>query len=82
MLTERRVTTSLAKLAELVGGSVSGDPSISVSGVAPLELAGADHVGRVDPAAPGRVEADFEIAEIAFASAKPAPPDETMPMEL
>ena len=44
MHAERRGRTSLAELAELVGGSVSGDPSISVSGVAPLELAGADHI--------------------------------------
>jgi len=44
MHAERRVRTSLAELAELVGGSVSGDPSISVSGVAPLELAGTDHI--------------------------------------
>ena len=44
MHAERRVSTSLAELAELVGGSVSGDPSISVSGVAPLDLAGADHI--------------------------------------
>ena len=44
MHAERRGKISLAKLAELVGGSVSGDPSISVSGVAPLELAGAEHV--------------------------------------
>ena len=44
MHAERRVRTSLAELAELVGGSVSGDPSISVSGVAPLDRAGADHI--------------------------------------
>jgi len=31
-------------LAELVGGSVSGDPSISVSGVASLDHADADHI--------------------------------------
>ena len=44
MHAERRVRASLAELAELVGGSVSGDPSISVSGVAPLDRAGADHI--------------------------------------
>jgi UDP-3-O-[3-hydroxymyristoyl] glucosamine N-acyltransferase len=44
MHAERREGTSLAELAELVGGSVYGDPSISVSGVAPLDLAGAEHI--------------------------------------
>jgi len=44
MHTEHRGKITLAKLAELVGGSVSGDPSISVSGVAPLDLAGAEHI--------------------------------------
>ena len=44
MHAERRGGISLAELAELVGGSVAGDPSISVSGVAPLEFAGADHI--------------------------------------
>ncbi len=44
MHAERRGKISLAKLAELVGGSVSGDPSISVSGVAPLDLADAEHI--------------------------------------
>jgi len=36
----RREKTSLAVLAELVGGCVSGDPSTCVSGVAPLDSAG------------------------------------------
>ncbi len=40
MKAERRGMTSLAVLADLVGGCVSGDPSTSVSGVAPLDLAG------------------------------------------
>ena len=44
MHAERRGWVSLAELADLVGGDVSGDPSISVSGVAPLELAGAGHI--------------------------------------
>jgi UDP-3-O-[3-hydroxymyristoyl] glucosamine N-acyltransferase len=44
MTDERRETTSLAVLAELVGGSVSGDPSISVSGVATLDSAGPEDV--------------------------------------
>jgi UDP-3-O-[3-hydroxymyristoyl] glucosamine N-acyltransferase len=34
-----REGTSLAVLADLVGGDVSGDPSTSVSGVAPLDVA-------------------------------------------
>lgn len=44
MHAEHRELTSLAVLADLVGGSVSGDPSTSVSGVAPLDLAGPDQV--------------------------------------
>lgn len=40
MHAERREPTSLSVLADLVGGCVSGDPSITVSGVAPLDLAG------------------------------------------
>ena len=44
MHTELRGTTSLAVLADLVGGCVSGDPSISVSGVAPLNVAGPDQI--------------------------------------
>lgn len=40
MHTERRENTSLAVLADLVGGCVSGDPSIAISGVAPLDIAG------------------------------------------
>ena len=44
MKSERREKTSLAVLAELVGGSVSGDPSISISGVAPLDTAGSGDI--------------------------------------
>ncbi len=40
----RREKTSLAVLADLVGGCVSGDPSTFVSGVAPLESAGPEHI--------------------------------------
>lgn len=44
MHAEHREPTSLAVLADLVGGCVSGDPSTSVSGVAPLDLAGPDQI--------------------------------------
>lgn len=44
MHAEHREMTSLAVLADLVGGCVSGDPSTSVSGVAPLDLAGPDQI--------------------------------------
>ena len=44
MHAEHRELTSLAVLADLVGGCVSGDPSTSVSGVAPLDLAGPDQI--------------------------------------
>jgi UDP-3-O-[3-hydroxymyristoyl] glucosamine N-acyltransferase len=44
MHAEHRDPTSLAVLADLVGGCVSGDPSTSVSGVAPLDLAGPDQI--------------------------------------
>jgi len=40
MKAERRETISLADLADLVGGYVSGDPSTAVFGVAPLDSAG------------------------------------------
>jgi UDP-3-O-[3-hydroxymyristoyl] glucosamine N-acyltransferase len=40
MNAERRETTSLADLADLVGGYVSGDPSTAVFGVAALDSAG------------------------------------------
>ena len=64
MHAERRGKTSLAVLAELVGGSVSGDPSISVSGVAPLDLAGADHISFLaNPKYLGKL-ADCEAAAI------------------
>lgn len=36
---ERGEGISLADLADLVGGYVSGDPSISVFGIAPLDVA-------------------------------------------
>ena len=39
MHAQGRETTTLAILANLVGGRVSGDPSTCLSGVAPLELA-------------------------------------------
>jgi UDP-3-O-[3-hydroxymyristoyl] glucosamine N-acyltransferase len=39
MHAERRDATSLADLADLVGGCVSGDPSTVISGVAPLDTA-------------------------------------------
>ena len=39
MHAEHRERTSLAVLADLVGGDVSGDPSTSVYGVAPLDVA-------------------------------------------
>lgn len=44
MHAERRGPTSLAVLADLVGGVVSGDPSVAISGVAPLDAAGPDQV--------------------------------------
>ncbi len=44
MHAEHRDMTSLAVLADLVGGCVSGDPSTSISGVAPLDLAGSDQI--------------------------------------
>ena len=44
MHAEWREKTSLADLAELVGGCVSGDPSILISGVAPLDAAGPDQI--------------------------------------
>lgn len=40
MCAERRGETSLAILADLVGGCVSGDPSTAISGVASLDAAG------------------------------------------
>jgi len=40
MHAERRDVASLADLADLVGGDVSGDPSTVISGVAPLDTAG------------------------------------------
>ena len=44
MHADRREKTSLAVLAVLVGGYVSGDPSIAISGVAPLDIAGPDQI--------------------------------------
>jgi UDP-3-O-[3-hydroxymyristoyl] glucosamine N-acyltransferase len=44
MHVERRETTSLAVLADLVGGCVSGDPSTAISGVAPLDQARPDQI--------------------------------------
>ncbi|MCK4508858.1 MAG: UDP-3-O-(3-hydroxymyristoyl)glucosamine N-acyltransferase, partial [Desulfuromonadales bacterium] len=44
MHAERRGKTSLAVLADLVGGCVSGDPSTAVSGVATLDHAGPEHI--------------------------------------
>ncbi len=44
MHAERGGMTSLAVLADLVGGCVSGDPSTAVSGVAPLDIAGPDQI--------------------------------------
>ena len=44
MHTERRDKTSLAVLADLVGGCVSGDPSTAVSGVASLDAAGPEQI--------------------------------------
>ena len=44
MHADRRGRTSLAVLADLVGGCVSGDPSTAVSGVAPLDIAGPDQI--------------------------------------
>lgn len=44
MHAERRDKTSLAVLADLVEGCVSGDPSIAISGVAPLDMAGPEHI--------------------------------------
>ncbi len=40
----RREVTSLADLADLVGGGVSGDPSTVISGVAPLDTAGPEQI--------------------------------------
>jgi UDP-3-O-[3-hydroxymyristoyl] glucosamine N-acyltransferase len=44
MRAEHREPISLAVLADLVGGCVSGDPSTSVFGIAPLDLAGPDQI--------------------------------------
>ena len=44
MHAEPRGITSLAVLADLVGGCVSGDPSTSISGVAPLDVAGPNQI--------------------------------------
>jgi UDP-3-O-[3-hydroxymyristoyl] glucosamine N-acyltransferase len=44
MKAEHRGNSSLAVLADLVGGYVTGDPSTSISGVAPLDAAGPDHL--------------------------------------
>ncbi len=44
MHADRRGRTSLAVLADLVGGCVSGDPSTAISGVAPLDIAGPDQI--------------------------------------
>lgn len=44
MHAERRGQPSLAVLADLVGGFVSGDPSTSISGVAPLDVASPKHL--------------------------------------
>ncbi len=44
MHAERRDVASLADLADLVGGGVSGDPSTVISGVAPLDTAGAGQI--------------------------------------
>lgn len=44
MQNERRGKTLLAVLADLVGGVVSGDPSTSIAGVAPIEAAGPEHI--------------------------------------
>ncbi len=44
MHADNREKTSLAVLAVLVGGYVSGDPSTVVSGVAPLDIAGPDQI--------------------------------------
>ncbi|MDH3454702.1 MAG: UDP-3-O-(3-hydroxymyristoyl)glucosamine N-acyltransferase [Desulfuromonadales bacterium] len=44
MCAERREKTSLAVLADLVGGCVSGDPSTAISGVAPLDSAGPEQI--------------------------------------
>jgi UDP-3-O-[3-hydroxymyristoyl] glucosamine N-acyltransferase len=44
MQVEFRDKTSLAVLADLVGGDVSGDPSTVITGVGPLESAGPDQI--------------------------------------
>jgi UDP-3-O-[3-hydroxymyristoyl] glucosamine N-acyltransferase len=44
MQSELRERSSLAVLADLVGGCVSGDPSTSISGVAPLDVAGSEQI--------------------------------------
>lgn len=44
MHAERKGKVSLAVLADLVGGSVSGDPSTVISGVAPLDVAGPEQI--------------------------------------
>lgn len=44
MHADRRERTSLAVLAVLVEGYVSGDPSTAISGVAPLDIAGPDQI--------------------------------------
>jgi UDP-3-O-[3-hydroxymyristoyl] glucosamine N-acyltransferase len=44
MYAEHGERTSLAVLADLVGGCVSGDPSTAISGVAPLDVAGPDQI--------------------------------------
>ncbi len=44
MSLERRKTTTLSVLAELVEGDISGDPSTFISGLAPLDQAGPEQI--------------------------------------
>ncbi len=64
MYAELRGKTSLAVLADLVGGCVSGDPSTLISGVAPLGIAGSGHISFLsNPKFQSRV-ADCQAAAI------------------
>ena len=38
------MSTRLGKMVERLGGQLTGDPEIEVSGIAPLEEAGASHI--------------------------------------
>jgi len=64
MPAERKGVTSLAVLADLVGGCVSGDPSTAITGVAPLNLAGKDQISFLANSKMARNLADCQAAAI------------------